>query len=257
MGDFPNSGMLAPTSLIGLFDSKRYSQLAKDNAAGYQAQKPFPHTYFDFFLDLPSYIATHFPYDDAPGWTVHDHNHANRKFLGDITKYDDVFRTFAMEVNSRSFLLFLETLTGIKHLLPDPYFIGGGAMTAGPGDKLDMHVDFNWHYGLHLHRRVNALFYLTPHWMKDWGGALRLEDENHDYAKEYDPFFGRVVIFSTNENSWHGQPKPITSPPGILRRCFSAFYYTATSPADLANPHLTKYREETPYTAGPLKDYQA
>ncbi len=154
---------------------------------------------------------------------------------------------------SRQFLLFLETLTGIGGLIPDPYYIGGGAMTAGRGDKLDMHIDFNWHYKLHAHRRCNALFYLTPHWDLSWGGELAL---GNPPRLTYAPIFNRLIVFSTNEDSWHGQPDPIVCPPGNLRRVFSAFYYTAASPEQESDPHLTRYHDTTPYTEKPLKEYQ-
>ena len=60
------------------------------------------------------------------------------------------------EFNSRQFTLFLETLTGIECLLPDPYFIGGGAHVSTTGDFLKIHADFNWHHKLQAYRRVNA-----------------------------------------------------------------------------------------------------
>ena len=246
------------TDVLKVFDSEHYRELAMRSREKYAANQPFPHIMFDDFLPRPlaKNVASHYPSKTNKGWTVHSNEHADRKFLGDITKMNDVMRCFTTAVSSRSFLLFLETLTGIEHLIPDPYFIGGGAMTAGPGDKLDMHVDFNWHYGLHLHRRCNALFYLTPDWRPMWGGALRLGDPAGPALYEYFPLFNRCIVFSTTEGSWHGQPNPIISPTDTTRRVFSAFYYSATSPADLADPHLTKYKMETPYTAKPLKDYQ-
>lgn len=43
------------------------------------------------------------------------------------------------ELNSRQFVLFLETLTGIESLMPDPYYIGGGVHISGQGDFLKIH----------------------------------------------------------------------------------------------------------------------
>ena len=56
------------------------------------------------------------------------------------------------EFNGRQFTLFLETLTGIDNLIPDPYFIGGGIHLSGPGDFLKIHADFNWHHKLQAYR---------------------------------------------------------------------------------------------------------
>lgn len=240
-------------NIMTMFDSRRYSHMAK--TAAYLTRPPIPHAHFDAFLPdgLATAISGAFPDRSNEGWTVHSNEHADRKFLGDETKVHPTFRTFMQATASRQFLLFLETLTGIDGLIPDPYYIGGGAMTAGRGDKLDMHIDFNWHYKLHAHRRVNALFYLTPGWLPEWGGDLAL---GNPPAVSYQPAFNRLIVFSTSEDSWHGQPDPIVCPPGNLRRVFSAFYYTAASPSQMADPHLTRYHETTPYTEKPLKDYQ-
>lgn len=239
--------------VMTMFDDRRYARLAQN--AAYTNEYPTPHAVFDDFLPakLAREIADVYPDSYNDGWTIHSNEHADRKFLGDETKVHPLFRTFMQATAGRQFLLFLETLTGIDGLIPDPYYIGGGAMTAGRGDKLDMHIDFNWHYKLHVHRRCNALFYLTPDWQIPWGGQLVL---GKDQDIEYTPVFNRLIVFSTTEESWHGQPTPIDCPVGKLRRVFSAFFYTAGSPSELADPHLTKYHETTPYTEKPLKDYQ-
>ena len=62
-----------------------------------------------------------------------------------------------MSSTARQFLLFVETLTGIDNLIPDPYFIGGGVHLSGRDDFLNIHADFNWHHKLQAYRRVNAL----------------------------------------------------------------------------------------------------
>lgn len=238
-----------------VFDNSIFARLARARHQDYVNKKPFPHLAFDGFLPLrvAAALAEVYPAPDHDAWTTHTSPKVNRQFLGDETKYHPLFRQFTQTISSRRFLLFLETLSGIDGLIPDPYFVGGGAMTAGPGHKLDMHIDFNWHYKLRAHRRLNALFYLTPGWQVSWGGALRVgSDVFHDYL----PYFNRLIVFSTTEESWHGQPVPLTCPEGVRRNVFSAFYYTAASPEQEADPHLTRYHDETPYTAAPLKNYK-
>lgn len=247
------------TGMLELFDDPEYAACAKGATKSYCTTQPFPHIAIDDFLPAPIAAALAEVYPDpekTPGWTTHANKNVGRHFLGDETKYHPLFRLFAQATASRQFLLFLETLTGIKHLIPDPYYVGGGAMLANRGDFLDMHIDFNWHYGLHCHRRCNALFYLTPDWGKKWGGKLVLANDDRTLEKTYLPVFNRLIVFNTTEHSWHGQPDKLLCPFGTQRRVFSAFYYTAASPEEAADPHLTKYQLETPYTAGPLKDYQ-
>jgi hypothetical protein len=248
-----------------IFDRPGYAKLALRKASAFREAKPFPHIMFDNFLspDIVDAVARSYPDPTADmGWTKHSNLNAKRMFLGDETKVNPWFRQFMQATASRQFLLFLETLSGIKGLIPDPYYIGGGAMVAGRGDYLNMHCDFNFHYRLKCYRRLNALFYLTPDWKEEWGGDLRLEPANADDVTSlgsgvgYSPLFNRVIIFEVSDTAWHGQPEPMTCPEGAWRRVFSAFYYTSWSTKEEQAPHLTVYKQTTPYTEKPIIEYQ-
>ena len=65
---------------------------------------------------------------------------------------------------------FLETLTGIDGVIPDPYFVGGGLHQIKPGGHLEVHADFNRHTKLKLDRRINLLLYLNKDWKDEYGG---------------------------------------------------------------------------------------
>ena len=78
------------------------------------------------------------------------------------------------DLNSGPFMRFLEQLTGIDHLLPDPHLAGGGIHLSRHGGHLGIHADFNWHEKLQAHRRLNLLIYLTPDWRREYGGELEL-----------------------------------------------------------------------------------
>src|SRR5262249_32356073 len=157
-----------------------------------------------------------------------------------------LIREMLREFNSRQFILFLETLTGIEGLLPDPYFIGGGAHMSTTGDFLKIHADFNWHHKLRAHRRVNALLYLTENWKPEWHGAIEMWDrEMTGPVVSILPLFNRVVIFSTGEHSNHGQRLPNMCPPGVHRKVLNLYYYTtAREDGDVADPHFTLYKPE-------------
>jgi hypothetical protein len=257
--------------IIECFDNKNYAKLAFDNRNKYLSNTPFPHIVFDNFLanDIANTLAADYPSveNNDIRWKYHNNENVDRYFVEDTRFFGDNLRQFANAVNSRSFLLFLETLTGIPSLIPDPYFIGGGAMATGPGGFLNVHVDFNWHQRLQSWRRCNALFYLNPSWEAEWGGELELWSiDGKTKQKELKPLFNRVVIFSTTKQSFHGQPSRTKSPPGQFRNVFSAFYY-ASERSDLIdeNPHFTRYneknknvvaqRETSPYSQKIIDDY--
>ena len=77
-------------------------------------------------------------------------------------------------MNSFEMLLWLEAVTGIEGLIPDPYFGGGGLHQIEPGGFLKVHADFNVHPKLNLDRRLNMLIYLNRDWKDEYGGHLEL-----------------------------------------------------------------------------------
>ncbi|HEU0073623.1 MAG TPA: 2OG-Fe(II) oxygenase [Dehalococcoidia bacterium] len=158
----------------------------------------------------------------------------------------ETLREILRELNSRQFILFLETLTGIGNLLPDPYFIGGGVHLSGTGDFLKVHADFNWHHKLQAYRRVNALFYLSDDWRPEWKGALEFWNKEMTHVEDAAlPLFNRLVVFSTSEHSNHGQREPNECPPGVYRKVLNLYYYTAhRDDAEMEQPHFTLYKTE-------------
>jgi len=134
-----------------------------------------------------------------------------------------------MFFNSEPFLQFLEGMTGIEGLIPDPYFEGAGYHETSAGGKLGIHADFRLHKRLHLARRLNLLIYLNKDWKPEYGGALELWDPNMSHCvKSVLPTFGRCVVFSTDEKSFHGHPDPLTCPDDVKRRSVALYYYTAS-----------------------------
>jgi Rps23 Pro-64 3,4-dihydroxylase Tpa1-like proline 4-hydroxylase len=229
------------SEILFLFSDVRYAKLAVEHRASFNSAVPFPHVVIDDFLpvEIAQAVYQSYPAVDSE-ITHHDNQNTSRKLQPDAGRFSPALRAFSSALSSREFLLFMETLTGIDCLIPDPYFFGGGAMISEKGDFLNIHQDFNWHFQLQLHRRVNALFYLTPDWKPEYGGNLELFDHEKK-VKEVVPLFNRVVIFST-PGANHGQPVPVSAPEEIQRRVFSAFFYTSRPNEDLWNdPHFTKY----------------
>jgi Rps23 Pro-64 3,4-dihydroxylase Tpa1-like proline 4-hydroxylase len=150
------------------------------------------------------------------------------------------------ELNSRQFVLFLETLTGIESLIPDPYFIGGGVYVSGQGDFLKIRADFNWHHKLQAYRRVNALLYLSDDWQPEWKGAIEFWDRGMTQVRSSAlPVFNRLVVFSTSEHSNHGQREPNLCPPDVYRKVLNLYYYTTRRVDDEMNdPHFTLYKPQ-------------
>ncbi|HTT74508.1 MAG TPA: 2OG-Fe(II) oxygenase, partial [Candidatus Binataceae bacterium] len=138
-------------------------------------------------------------------------------------------RVLFYSFNSAPFLQFLENLTGIKGLIPDPYFGGGGLHEVANGGHLSIHADFNHHTQLDLERRINVLIYLNRDWKEEYGGCFEIWDRSMSKcALRVIPLFNRCVIFNTSSTSFHGNPEPVNHPDSASRRSIALYYYTAT-----------------------------
>lgn len=251
--------------LLKVFDDRDYASMALELREKYATAHPFSHIVIDNFLpaQIANSLAEAYPAPELASSTAlktHSNENVERSFIENVEFLPDDLRLFSAAATSRNFLLFLETLTGIEALLPDPYFIGGGAMMTGRGGHLNIHTDFNWHHKLQTWRQVNALFYLTPDWKEEWMGDLEFwSTDGKTKVQSVSPKFNRCVIFTTTSESFHGQPAKLQCPPGVFRKVFSLFYYsTKRGPATLEDPHFTKYATaNSPYSDSLLKDYKA
>ena len=230
------------------FDSKKYNLLALKSSKKYIHNKPFPHIQFKNFLSkkYASKLYKQFPKYNSNIWINHKKFGKNKnvnfkKAQHDERKFPKILRELFRELNSRQFILFLETLTGIDSLIPDPYLIGGGLHLIKKGGYLNIHTDFNWSHKLQLHRRVNVLIYLTPGWKKNNQGTFELYDKKKKrLIKEYVPFFNSCIIFNTSGESFHGHPKPVLG--NKLRRVLNLYYYTSNrKKSEIYNPTFTNY----------------
>ncbi len=132
-------------------------------------------------------------------------------------------------LNSGPFLRYLEGLTGITGLLPDPSYFGGGLHRIQTGGYLEMHVDFNHLKRYNLERRINLLLYLNKDWHDSYRGELELWDRPTKTKQlAIAPLFNRCVIFSTTDQSMHGHPVALATPKGVDRLSIALYYYTNT-----------------------------
>ena len=129
------------------------------------------------------------------------------------------------------FVDFLERLTGIDALIPDPHYFGGGLHQIRPGGFLKVHADFNRHSRLDLERRLNAILYLNKDWQEEYGGHLQIWDNDMTRCeKKVLPVFNRLLVFATLDTANHGHPDPLTCPPDRARRSMALYYYTSDRP---------------------------
>lgn len=213
-------------------DAGASRKIGESLSGAYAFAEPFPHLVADDFLpDAVARMALeHFPVQALSSDRVFEMGYAGlhkRQILPEDC--DAAARQFFHFFNSRPVLEFLEGLTSIQGLIPDPYFNGGGFHETSRGGKLGIHADFRINDQLHLQRRLNVIIYLNEGWKPEWGGALELWDRKMQAKQvEVAPMFNRCVIFNTDADSYHGHPEPLESPDGVMRRSIALYYYTAS-----------------------------
>jgi Rps23 Pro-64 3,4-dihydroxylase Tpa1-like proline 4-hydroxylase len=212
--------------------------------ARYASAEPFPHIVLDgLFEDAElDAVLRDFPGRQSMQWMEFDNPQEKKLgYFHERSRVSKTIRDFLNDMNGFEMLLWLEALTGIEGLIPDPYFGGGGLHQIEPGGFLKVHTDFNLHPKLKLDRRLNMLIYLNRGWREEWGGHLELWDRDRRTCRQRIlPLFNRTVIFSTTDTSWHGHPHPLASPAGVTRKSVSLYYYTAGRPAEERSaPHDT------------------
>ena len=108
--------------------------------------EPFPHIVIDDSLpqDVLRKVLEDFPSSANKQYFDREQERLKYQFQPQEISSGLVRNLFA-ELNSQAFLGFLEELTGIKGLMPDPYFEGGGLHETKRGGHLGVHADFNVH----------------------------------------------------------------------------------------------------------------
>ena len=170
-------------------------------------------------------------------------------------------------LNSDYFLNFLQKLTSIKEkLIIDPELNGGGLHEIKKGGVLKIHTDFNKHPRKDLDRRLNVLIYLNKNWNFEYGGDLELWDKDlKECKKKVSPNFNKIVVFSTNDYSYHGHPEPVNCPVGKSRKSLALYYFSKGRPlSELDNTKIKNktyfedrfgFKNETINEKGTFKNY--
>ena len=227
----------------GLVTAAQIGGKGTELSLAYATAQPFPHTVIDDFLPAPVLEAclTAFPGSSSETVTYDRHQERfKRQFNPD--HLEPRTRCLFYSFNSLPFIQILENVTGIRGLIPDPFFLGAGFHEITENGHLSVHADFNHHKPLNLERRINVLIYLNKDWEDAYGGQLELWDEKMTTkVKSITPKFNRCVIFNTTSTSYHGNPEKVQHPKGVSRKSIALYYYPSTW-GEAKREHTTQFR---------------
>ena len=207
----------------------------RDVVRFFQAE-PFHHIILDNFIEDENLVTEvskevreipNEQYDFDEHYAVQ----TKKRGLSQIYRLPENTKKLVEFFQSPAMIDYLEKITGITGLLPDPELLGGGVHKMDSGGHLAVHADFNIHMNTGYHRRVNALLYLNPDWQSEWGGELQLWDEamTKCYEKVL-PILNRLVVFRITDEALHGHPDPLNSPEDVSRYSLAFYYYTQDRP---------------------------
>lgn len=227
----------------GQIDASNVREKGKELHAAYEAGHPFPHIMIEDFLPRPI-IDMCFAEIEAGQRDQVSYDRAQERLKSEF-KPDEMSegpRNLFYTFNSRPFIRIIENITGIKGLIPDPYYLGAGFHEIQNGGHLSIHADFNHHKMMDVERRINVLIYLNDDWDDAYGGQLELwENDMSKCVKSFVPLANRCVIFNTTSQSNHGNPNPVNHPDGRSRKSIALYYYTSTW-GDDKRSHTTQFR---------------
>ena len=200
--------------------------LGRQHRASYLAAAPWPHLVIDGLVN-PAVIATA------------ETEELERALEFKLQKSPRIVKAESTDVTgpaasaildsllTSQFVSFLEELTGITELIPDPSHTRAGLHVSPPGAFQAVHRDFRRHPDNGLYHRINVLVFLNSDWKQEYGGELELWNATiSECGQRIRPLAGKMVIFETTATSFHGLPDPVTCPPGRARLSLASYYYT-------------------------------
>lgn len=215
--------------------------------------EPFKHVVVDNFFpqDFAKELLYNFPDLDSADWERTNDPDIEVKlrtmWKSEFDIPDGIIDAIRI-LNSSLFLTAMSKVFEIEKIMPDPYFSGGGLNVTVSGGLLDVHVDGNYHDASGLNRRLNAILYLNPNWQEGWGGEFGLYDSTGDsLIKKVAPLHNRLVIFDTNDYSFHGLPDPLNFPQEQVRKSIILYFYTKeprpSSQIAVSEPHSALWKK--------------
>jgi hypothetical protein len=232
------------------FDPNYLSRVAAEARDSFRKAKPFPHVVIDNFLplDIANAITKEFPSIGAIPWEISGPGICyamggpnlglNKVQKSDENCFPPFIRHMMMVFNSATFLGFLEDVSGVKNLFPDPSFTSCGLHSTGRGGKLMIHADQSRHPSEKLDQMLNMIYFTNKNWKNEYYGHLDLFNfKTKKTEVKIAPIFNRMVIFNTGTKTFHGHPEPLNCPLDLRRNSMAAYYYVFNRPRD---EHYTK-----------------
>ena len=188
----------------------------------YQKTFPYPHMFQDNFLDenfakdLQAEILS-IPHEE---WDRYENPFEKKFTLRDKFNFPKHLSAIFGELTSKRFVEQLSHIVGYDLLLDETRTFWGVHRYVS-GDKLDIHVDAGIHPAMSLKKQITLGIYLSNNWREEYGCELEIwtgENSSDNDALLFEktvaisPMFNRLILFTCDDYSWHGNPEPADCP---------------------------------------------
>ena len=232
--------------MTNVFDYAEFEHRIEGLAASYQETGPFPYAILDGLFDDSVLDQINREIDESnfkkDSRAIDGVEVKVRSDFEDNEALQLVTRTVFEVRNGGKFLNLVSRLTGIDGLISDPYYDGGGINIIEDQGTLALHVDGTNQHRMKVFRRINAILFLNDKWDETWNGYHEQWEYNGKEKSPFDegqtwrcvrkilPKKSRLLVFTTNDHSWHGHAGVLKVPGHVQRRSLIVYYYTAGRP---------------------------
>jgi hypothetical protein len=206
--------------------------------ARYRQAEPFAHLVIDDFLQprIAQEVAKELVSGEVRFSQVFTDDFQRDKTISTGDAVPPLISLLASKFAHAEMLRYLESVTGLQRLIPDPYYNTeyGYYHIVGSGGVLGSHVDHSHHNTLDVPHVLNLVLYLTENWNEADGGELCLFDAAGKHiVKRVACRHNRVILFACTPTAYHGV-EPIS--PRSPRRRHSLYFAYYGVPARAAVP---------------------
>ena len=165
--------------------------------------------------------------------------HEKKKTSANINDYPEIISDIIHAIQDETVISKIETILKIKGLEKDPTLYAGGLSSMSKGDFLDPHIDNSHDRNREKYRRLNLLYYVSPHWNIENGANFELWNKDVSIPKTIVSKFNRLIVMETNKNSWHSVSKCLVEKPRV---CVSIYLFSQNSPTGKDYFHVTSFK---------------
>ena len=221
-----------PTSYTEYNSARAYPHLAVDNIL----PEDFAKKCQDEILNIPNEDWDRYANPFEQKYTLRDKNNLPPT-LNKLFEY----------LTSTFFVNHLSSIVGEKISL-DINKNWWGVHKYDNNDYLDIHADAGIHPVTKDKKHVTLGIYLSKYWSEENGGHLEIwagDSTTSDDAKLHEcvtrilPSFNKLILFTCNDYSWHGNPTPVSCPNGNKR-----IFVTISYVSDNHGEHFKNMRQK-------------